>query len=261
MLRITTAPKLAHTLSHGSVWGYVGARDKQICKYASVLSSFVPLVLRDTAPLKDCFFARSKLRVLAERWLLELAKEAPSHPGVVWILSNGGAFVYEKAVLLLREDAALPPAQQRFARVSFSHIVYDSAPVWVTPQATANALTTGLGYSRHPLGGAVNMGLYLFFSAAMGLSRETPDELFASLAADMHTPLPPRAAPARLLVYSADDAITRADKVEEFAARCAEGGGRVVLWKVPSPSAHCTHLLTHREAYLGHLRAFLEAPT
>ena len=255
MLRSTQAVAArAHALAHGTVFGFVGAQDRHLVKYAAALHGLgVPLVLRRTAPTFDCFFDRARLRPLAEAWLLTLEREQPHAPGVVWLLSNGGAFVYAHALRLLREDALLPRAQQRFARVDLAAVVYDSAPAHVTPATAANALTAALALRSPPAAAAVRAALRAFFSVTMGLQRgDTNEGFFESLARGAparHAP------PATLFAYSADDEISDAGRIEALAARVP--GARA--WRVPSPSPHCMHLVTARAEYEARLRELFAA--
>lgn len=270
----TVAPGLLRT--HASVWGYVGAQDIHLQKYTGALHALgVPTVYRRTVPTLDAFFAPSKLKAIAEQWLLQVARESPGTPHLVWLLSNGGAFIYYHSLALLHEDASLPLAAQRFSAVSISAVCYDSCPAWVTPLTAANALTTALGLPARPLLNAtLHPLLHTLFACTMymppikGLPLYNNTNFFADLARDV-AGLPGRALPRTLVVYSADDSITLADKVEAFAAACSATahpepepelgpwGSRVRLLRMPSPSPHCTHLRTHRELYTKHLAELL----
>jgi hypothetical protein len=197
------------------------------------------------------------LRALAEEWLLQLQAEAPGAPGVAWLLSNGGACVYAHAVALLRADAALPPARQRFPGVAFAAVVLDSAPVLVDGRSTGRALSAALGLAARPVLGAALRGAV---HAACSLHRGPIDNaaFFSALEHDVGA-TPCRPLPRLLLACSADDEITALAPVEALAARCSAAGRSVDLWRVPSPSPHCTHLLTHRKEYERRVAALLAA--
>jgi hypothetical protein len=256
--RVAAAAPAAHGIFHGSIWGYVGAQDRHLQKYAQTLHALhVPLVLRRTAPTLSAFLAPAHLRALAEEWLLTLQREAPGRPGIAWLLSNGGAFVYQHALALLRADAALPPPSQRFPGVSFAALALDSAPVFVDARSSGTALSTALGLRQRPLLRAcTHAAVRALFS--FNNTERTNTEFFAALALDVGG-LPGRAPPRLLLACSADDAITDLARVQAFAAQCAAAGRAVELWTVPSPSPHCTHLLTHRQEYQARLGALLAA--
>jgi hypothetical protein len=255
--RAAGAPPAAHGILHGSVWGYVGAQDRHLLKYAQALHALaVPTVLRATAPTLSAFLRPRHLRALALDWLLALQRDAPGLPGVAWLLSNGGAFVYAHALALLRQDAALPPPAQRFPGVRFAAVVLDSAPVFVEARSSGEALSTALGLGARPL---LRAATHAAMGALFTLNANWPvnnTEFFAALARDAGAPRPP---PRLLLVCSADDAITDFARVEAFARQCEAAERQVELWRVPSPSPHCTHLLTHRRAYEERLGALLAA--
>ena len=264
MLRTTAqrapgAPAL-HGILHGSVWGYVGAQDRHLLKYAQTLHALaVPAVLRRTAPTLSAFLRPQHLRALALEWLLALQRDAPGHPGVAWLLSNGGAFVYAHALALLRQDAARPPPAQRFPGVHFAAVVLDSAPVFVEARSSGRALSTALGLGARPL---LRAATHAAVGALFTLNSNWPisnAEFFSALALDVGGLRGGRAPPRLLLASSADDAITDLARVEAFARQCQAAGRQVELWRVPSPSPHCTHLLTHRREYEGRLGALLAA--
>jgi hypothetical protein len=256
--QLPAAAAAHHCIGIGSVWGYVGAADRHTNKYAQALHGLsVPLVLRRTAPTAAAFLSPRRLRALAEEWLLQLQAEAPGAPGVAWLLSNGGAFVYAHAVALLRADAALPPARQRFPGVAFAAVVLDSAPVLVDGRSTGRALSAALGLAARPVLGAALRGAV---HAAFSLHRGPIDNaaFFSALEHDVGA-TPCRPLPRLLLACSADDEITALAPVEALAARCSAAGRSVDLWRVPSPSPHCTHLLTHRKEYERRVAALLAA--
>ena len=248
-----------HGIQVGSVLGYVGAADRHVQKYAQALHGLaVPLVLRGTAPTAAAFFSPRRLRALAEAWLLQLQAEAPGAPGCAWLLSNGGAFVYAHALALLRADAELPPARQRFPGVAFAAVALDSAPVLVDAGSTGRALCAALGLAARPaLGAALRAGVRAAFRLSGNRWLIDNDAFFAALERDVGGARPQL--PHLLLASSADDAITALAPVEALAARCAAAGRAVDMWRVPSPSPHCTHLLTHRSEYERRLAALLAA--
>lgn len=97
------------------LFGWVGSSDKNLSKYSAMLHTIgVAETWRTTAPTWDVFLAPAALRALAERALVELAGRHPNTPAFIYYFSNGGGFVHEQLLPLLREDAALPAARRRF---------------------------------------------------------------------------------------------------------------------------------------------------
>ena len=251
--RAAASAAAQHCLMHASVWGFVGAQDRHLLKYAEALhAGAIPTVYRRTAPTWACFLSRAALRAEAERWLLTLQRDVPGQPGAVLLLSNGGAFVYAEAVRLLRADAALPPAAQRFPGVAFSAVVYDSAPAWVTPQSGAMALSLALGLSSHTT-------LLQCIKALFALTSRAWDNtlFFGTLAQDVAGT--GRAPPAALLLGSTDDAVTDWGRVVQLSQAVAQHGRAAHLWQVPSPSPHCMHLMRDKAEYVARLAAFFAA--
>ncbi len=232
------------------MFGWVGAQDKHVLKYAALLHSLgVPLVQRTTAPTFDCFFAPWRLRGLAEAWLRSLASPtlAGAGPGVALLLSNGGAFVYAEAVRIKAADAALPPPQQRFAGVRLRAALFDSAPARVSARSASRALT---GSIRAPLlRAAAQRAARALFTPLLALqgagARNTA--LWDALSSD-------GLCASHGYVTSQSDDITDPRWVAELVQHRAARGHDTRAW-VLEDSPHCGHLIKAPEAY----RAFAEA--
>jgi hypothetical protein len=236
-------------IAHATVFGWVGARDKHVEKYANLLHALgVPLVMRTTAPTWDCFFAPWRLRRLAEEWLQSLAAPAlAGQPGAVLLLSNGGAFVYCEAVKMKAADAALPPAQQRFAHVRLRAALLDSAPARVTARSGSRALT---GSIRSPaLRAAARWAARALFAALSALwgAAARNAAMWGALTSD-------GLAERHGYVSSASDDITDAGWVAELVAARLAAGLDTRAWALEA-SPHCGHLQKEPEKY----RAFAEA--
>jgi len=166
------------------------------------------------------------------------------------LLSNGGAFVFYEALLLLEADSALPPSQQRWGSVDLRAIIFDSAPVWPSPAIGAAALSSSFrGSAVQALAYAVALPL---FTLLQPFGR--PMHLF------FHTLAASRLRAPELFIYSASDRITQCSKVEEhIAARRAAhpaGAQAVQAWRLEE-SPHCAHALTAPQEYEQRLRDFL----
>ena len=242
-------------LSHASLFGWVGASDKHLEKYSQLFHDLgVPTTYRTVAPTLDAFLFKHNLLPLAKSWLDTLCGSHPHEkdPGVVFIASNGGAWLFHTALKLLREDSTLPLSCRSYSNLRIGAVIYDSAPVWETPRSGSIAFSTAI-FPRQPTPRRVLEGLS---SALLSLAQPPSDIhnklLFNSLTQGLPDCFPP---PLQLCIASRDDAITEYRHVEAFARGA---GPRCSLWTPPSPSPHCSHFLAHPKEYTERVREFLE---
>jgi hypothetical protein len=239
---------------HASLFGWVGASDKHLEKYSNLFHTLnIPVTYRTVAPTLDAFFFKDNLVPLAKGWLEKLCSHPHERdPGVLFVASNGGAWLYHTALKLLREDSSLPLSFRKYSNLSLGAIIYDSAPVFETPHSGSTAFSTAV-FPRHPIRRRVLAGL----SSALLTLAQPPAELhnkllFTSLTEGLPKDFPP---PLQLCIASRDDAITEYGHVEAFAKGL---GPKASLWTPPSPSPHCSHYLAHPREYSERLKELLE---
>lgn len=251
----------------GLLLGWALSTDRQTRHYAGLLHELgVGTVLRATAGTYDTFFSRPGRRRLAEEALDALAEHAARHPGRpawLFLMSNGGAFVYEEMLDALRRDgsdgtgggggaAGAAPGARRWGGVRLAGAVFDSAPAALTVRSASLGMTE---FIRTP---ALRS---LAYAAAVALhSTVLPpaphnDAFFAALRADA-LPLP------ALYIYSDDDVVTDAATLTEFVAwrraRHPLGPQRgVAELHITEPSAHVSHYRSHKARYVAAVRDFL----
>jgi hypothetical protein len=242
-------------VAHASVFGWVGASDKHVQKYAALFHSLgVPHVQRTTAPLFDCFFAPWRLQRLAQAWLESLAAPGlAGRPGVALLLSNGGTFVYLEALKLLAKDAALPAGARRFASVRLCAVLFDSAPARVTATSAARALAGSIRSPRVRAAAEAAARLLLATAPLLLRAEERNAALWGALACD-------RAVKVHAYVSSATDPITDAAWVAELVAARLAAGHKTRAW-VLEDSPHCGHLARAPEAYRAWAERALRAGT
>lgn len=228
---------------HASLFGWVGATDRALSKYADLLGRLGARdSVRTVAPTLDAFARPARIRALAEAWLADVERRAPGRPCVALLASNGGAFVYADAVAALAADAARPAHARRFAHVSVRAIIFDSAPAWVTPHTAARAFSEGRAAPAARAAAYAAARCVFTLAAPLLAARAAP--FFETLRADAS------AAPA-LYVYSERDVVTDAARLRAHVAarREAHPGGPGSVLELVTDAAHCAHLREQPRAY------------
>lgn len=242
------------------LFGWVGANDRNLAKYSQLVQEVAPGAAchRIVCPTFEAFLSPAGRAKLAEQTLQKIVTEHPDQPVLLYYFSNGGCFIHEQLLVLLRQDAALPPAEQRFARVRICGTVFDSAPAKVTPHTGALALSESL---TGALQRRVTFALaYVFFSfvglvngvIGRGNWAAFNKRYFGALADD-HLPCP------SLYVYSDADHVTIAPALAEFVAARRARGHDVTEWHIPAgvPSPHCGHYRAQPQQYKQTLAEFV----
>lgn len=231
--------------------GWVGSTDRLTQKYSALAHSLgVAEVRRTTAATLDVFVTRSGLVTLA-RELLEGLRDGT--PACVFLLSNGGAFVWSECLALLAADAAA--TTRRYGRVCVLGVVFDSAPVETSDSRKAAGVVSDLAAralmdARAPallaraVGAAAWGAMY-----ALGARSVRSAQLFPSLEKDPH--------PA-LYIYSNADTLTDAEHVAAHVAARRAAGADVRECRF-STSPHVGHYRAHPLEYAAALRAFFTA--
>lgn len=237
------------------VLGWVNATEKPLQKYANLFHSLgYPTVLRGTAPAFDAFFRHDRMVALAADLLDELAD---GRPATLVYFSNGGAFIHEKMMNLLRADAARPLADRRYARINIKAFVFDSAPAWLSVTAARRAISEHI---RNPLLRRLVSWLAVIPIVSLVIPRgiNMAQRYFDALAAnDVLTDVP------CFYIYSEADRITEAAKLDTFIAKRAAAGHPVSAWRITAAegprSGHVSHYPAAPAAYTAKLAAFLES--
>jgi len=235
-----------------------------LAKYSAMLKGVglsESSVYRSTVPTFDAFFSKRNLRPLAEKWLYKLSENHANEPGLVWLFSNGGCWLYKSALDLLYADSLLPLSQRRFEKAQIGAVIYDSAPVWETPDSGSAALSMALFPKAPSLRVCTQITVRSLMRAFEGDPRRHNATLFSSLQRGLPSH---RKRPFQLCVASWDDEITDFQHVEDFLLACRQKedlettGRRISMWRAPSPSPHCQHMLNHGAEYKKRVAALLE---
>lgn len=231
---------------HASVFGWVGAEDRHVCKYTSMFAvAGIADSVRCVAPFTDILFRPKRVRALAEQWLMLLENDFPNRPGVALFASNGGAVVYGHAVRLLTEDCSLPLPQRRFSNVTLAATVFDSSPVKRDPYAVAEVVASMVPPSFRQAARTITPHIAKLLPM--------PIPLFDILRDDP-------ASASQLFVYSPNDKITAADHVAALvvARRQSHRGGASCVHELVTAAQHCSHLREEPVAYTKAIDALLE---
>jgi len=238
----------------GHAFGWVGARDKHLSKYADVLAAAgCASTSRATVPTADAFFLPHRLGAHADAFLDVANTRFAARPCALLLLSNGGAFVAAEVAARL----ATPAGRARWPRAVLGAAIFDSAPAAITPRSAALALSSSLAPRARA---AAYAAARAAFGAAYAVARGPRGAgrgaaLFAALEADAS------AAP-QLFIYSDADEISDAGALAAHVAarraRHPRGAGAVSEWRIRGrASAHCAHLAAAREEYAARVAAFL----
>jgi len=172
-------------------------------------------------------------------------------------MSNGGAFVHQAILQLLREDWKSPSPQFGHDVVRIVGVVFDSAPAYLTFDSGSRAVSEGIKNSvvRNIIYLLARLLMPLLLLLVMGFS--APKRYFDELIAD------PLTAPV-LYIYSTHDELTdfaKLDDLVEQRRRRHVGGEAAVrvlrLGPGGVPSPHVAHLARHPDLYRKALQDFL----
>lgn len=237
--------------------GWVGSSDRHLQKYSSLWHSLgVKEVWRHTAETFDVFVSSRNLRRLTENLLLDLAKYSESKPIYLMYFSNGGAFVHEQIIDILREDSKLPVVDRRFSHLKIAATIFDSCPAPLTIDSGSKALSEGF---RNPIIRfvayyAASVFICLMALLFYGISR--PRVYEQNITSD---PLP---CP-NMYIYSDYDIVTDSKLLANIIDRRRQahvsGASKVIEYRITDvKSPHCAHLITIPEKYQMWLATLLE---
>jgi len=244
------------------LWGWYGAKDQHLLKYARLHAERGRATVRAIAPPADVVLKREdRLRALAAASLgaaAELLAARADGTGLLFVhaFSNGGAFLYEA---WLRARADVPRDGEAGARGGMPAIhgaIFDSSPAYMRPEVMFSVLAshTPSPALRALLGCAFGAWVAAAkASAAFGAVGPTPAELFWSNMAGDDSGVP------ALYLYSHADVITDARDLEELiAARRARADAPIDSMAFDG-SEHVLHLKAHGEQYARAVERFVMA--
>ena len=239
------------------IFGWVGCVDKYLAKYASMLHEVgVGSALRTTASTGDLFLRPARLRKLAEEALDLIQSTSADKPLYLFYLSNGGAFIHEHILNVLREERE--QGGNRWNKVRIAGTIFDSAPAELTTASCSRALTEDI---KSPvLRSVAYVATYavfgLLYPPKFGFKRNGP--FHDSMRSD---PLP---CPS-LYIFSDTDTVTNpvplAALIEDRKLRHPLGTNGIHVLRLHAAdgeSPHVSHLRTHRLRYVSAVERFLQ---
>nr|CAI5866675.1 unnamed protein product [Callosobruchus analis] len=102
------------------LFGWAGCRDKYLAKYSQIYEEKGLITLRYTAPVKCLFLKRYQMISIGERLVkLLIDLNFDTHPIIIHIFSNGGAFLYQNFALAMDKSDR---------NIMVKGVIFDSAP-------------------------------------------------------------------------------------------------------------------------------------
>uniref|UniRef100_A0A383WCI3 Transmembrane protein 53 n=1 Tax=Tetradesmus obliquus TaxID=3088 RepID=A0A383WCI3_TETOB len=225
--------------------GWYGASDKHLAKYSRLLAGHGYGSVRGTMSGAAIFLPLMWPRVAFATALLELLDGLGEEQQLVfYVFSNGGAFPLEQVDALLQ--------QQRFSHLSsrIAGVIFDSAPCYMHPTTGAEAIGIGCNLPVRVLAWLLFYALVLLGCFVAPLR---PWQYWRSMRQL-------RMAGGRCLyLYSADDPLCDAAKLDELVAARKQQYGAAVAAKKWQHSKHVGHLLCHADEYTKEVLQFLSS--
>ncbi|KAF6260960.1 hypothetical protein COO60DRAFT_1682550 [Scenedesmus sp. NREL 46B-D3] len=224
--------------------GWYGAADKHLAKYSRRLAGHGYSSVRGVMSGTAVFMPLMWPRVSFARALLEFlcGVGGPEQRFVFFVFSNGGAFPLEQIDVLLQ--------QQRFQhlRSRITGVIFDSAPCYMHPLTGAAAISIGRSLPVRLLAALLFFGLVLLGCFVAPLR---PWQYWRSMRQLG------MGGGRCLYLYSADDPLCDAAKLDELVAARQRQYGAAVTAKKWQHSKHVGHLLCHAEEYMAEVLRFL----
>lgn len=237
------------------LFGWLGAEDRHLAKYAAMWTGLGALSVRATAPSADVMLGRSASLLALGFAVLEAAAAAlaaaPDAPLVVHTFSNGGSFVWEQ----LRRVASIEaPAIEEFqcsaaeraniavVRARLKAEIFDSTPCYLHLLGGVRAIGTAV---PHPVPRLLLQAVFFAYAAVGKLLLDSrPAEFWrhwfrpalqdSSLLA---------AAVRQLFIYSPLDELCDVDQLEVLVAA---RGARSLRFE---DTGHVSHYKAHPKEY------------
>jgi len=236
------------------VFGWINARDAHVCKYSRMVNDACACVtVRSTIPTAVGFDPRASPREKYVREALRRAEDAVKEvypPGegpkrrYLYVFSNGGCWVVSTLASSMKFSRA--------ERAAFDGVVFDSCPAFMSMKSGGDALTAVM---RQPMKTVVRLVFYFAVTILMlyhVVTFSLDEMLTRKFWSTMLTMEP---FPKELYVYSANDTLTDASKLEGLVMRRMKDGANVKSLRFED-SRHCAHLRSHRDEYIAAMKQF-----
>eukprot|EP00741_Cyanophora_paradoxa_P019817 tig00021168_g19125.t1 len=234
--------------------GWYGAEIKHVLKYAQLytergfdtisgVASGAAVFAPTSGPREE--MASELLTLLCAPELADARGEMP--PVLFHVFSNGGCFIYESVLHVLKTGTGFAGAQDRIRGC-----VFDSCPCELQLNVAFTAITTGAGFNPLPyFAGTLAVSVLGFFSLLRCGQESRLQEYFRNLAsAPSHI--------VELFVHSKDDPLCPWEFVERLVNERRARGARVTHLCFEK-SRHVAHVREHREEYTRALTGLVRA--
>lgn len=229
--------------------GWAGCQDRYLMKYSKIYEDRGLITVRYTAPVDTLFWKRTAMIPIGEKILkLMYDMNFDSHPVIVHIFSNGGAYLYQHISLAMRKHKT--PIQIR-------GMIFDSAPGERRILGLYRAVTAIYGKERKKCHSVTALIITLTLSIMWFV-----EETFAAFKSLFFKSEPVQTNPfsdlkneatqfPQLFVYSKGDVVIPYQDIEKFikirqergvdvSAACFEDAEHVKIYtKYPSQYIHC----------------------
>lgn len=232
--------------------GWLGCVDKHLAKYSAIYQSKGYATIRYTAPAERHFYQPEKLKDTSLK-ILELIFDLGLEESPIFfhVFSNGGAVLYRHVTEIIHG-----PFAAEFAALNIAGCVYDSGPTKPTIASAIRAMSAAANPKASFVARLFRIVIFIIMTMLSVFFPSTWEgnrirrTFFKALRED-------RARFPQLFLYSKADSVCRYKDVESLVAARGELGVNVrqVCWE---DSAHCSHLLLHKEEYVRVCLRFVE---
>ncbi|KAL3867876.1 hypothetical protein ACJMK2_040722 [Sinanodonta woodiana] len=237
--------------------GWLGCEEKHLAKYSDIYEKRGCITIRYIAPKEITFFKTELLPAVASK-LLDLLQDysLEDNPIFFHIFSNNGSYVYTNILKVLHEDK-----EQKLAKLQVKGVMFDSAPGQrrLHQAARAFAIFAPSNFMMKILM-VIGVYMYLFWTGLKCMFiklynpkslMDSPHYVYENLLNDSyHWP--------QLYLYSEADKIIPYQDIDKMIEYRRSLGVRVdsVRW---NDTAHVSHLMVHREAYMQACIEFIKS--
>ncbi|KAK3592152.1 hypothetical protein CHS0354_019444 [Potamilus streckersoni] len=228
--------------------GWLGCEEKHLAKYSDIYERKGCITIRYIAPKEITFFKTELLPTVASK-LLDLIQDynLEDNPIFFHIFSNNGSYVYTNILKVLHEDK-----EKKLVKLQVKGVIIDSAPGQrrLHQAARAFVVSTPRNFMMRILM-VIGIYLYLFWTGLKCMFMKlynpksleyNPHYVYENMLHDSyHWP--------QLYLYSKADKIIPYQDIDKMIGYRQSLGVHVerVRW---DDTAHVSHLMVHREAYM-----------
>ncbi|XP_002741414.1 transmembrane protein 53-like [Saccoglossus kowalevskii] len=245
--------------------GWTGCQNKHLAKYSAIYQQRRLTTIRYTLPIENEFLRQHKVKEIAVK-LLELLVDLGLENNIIFfhVFSNAGVFLYHSITEVLNSPIELHDSShtdQTFNRLvagmQVGGVVFDSSPTTATSLTAGKLIASGAPYNtfiRYTFAFFYAIGMWflvlLAFCIPVLARCIAPYSTFYTSLQNERGRYP------QLFLYSKADSIVDFKDIERFAELRKKMGVpvRKVCWE---DSAHCCHLVSHREEYINQCVQFI----